>query len=279
MTLTRQNSEEDLDKIDIWIYTDQPEFFEQFKDCPLRLHFKKINIAQIEKWKGKIDFVHRVKIEMLLDFSKDKQGQILYLDTDVYFAKPISEIFETIANKQLCMHLMEGLIHETDNVIFQKLSKFIKQNQPLQIEGRSLNIPDDTAMWNAGVLGFHTDYNYLLEDVLQFTDVVYPLFPKHVIEQFAFSFYFQNASPIKTAHTYIFHYWNLKEIRFIFDSFFNYFIKNSWNEKAHYSQLIQLPVPMQQKVNFLQNRTPLAKFMKKQWKPEEPRWELLVKQL
>ena len=279
LTLTRLHTKEELANIEICIYTDHPEFFESFKNCSLNLNYKKLDTVLISRWRGEINFLHRAKIEMLRDFAKDKRGQILYLDTDVCFINSVTDIFKNIAAGKLYMHIMEGLIHETDNVIFKKLSKFLKRNTPLKINGKAVHIADATTMWNAGVLGFNTDHIHLLDDVLLFTDTVYQQFHKHVVEQFAFSLYFQNAGEMMTAHTHISHYWNLKELLIILNSFFNYFKNSSWDELAYYSKLIQLPEPMQQKVNFLQNRTPLAKFMKKHWHPMEPRWELLIKYL
>lgn len=279
LTLSRQHTAEELKDTEVWIYTDQPEFFKAFGDCTLDLHFRQVDHTLLQQWRGAIDFVHRVKIEMLRDFTKDREGQILYLDTDVCFFSPVTELFRNIAEGKIYMHIMEGPVHETENVIFQKLSRFIKKNNPLKVGGEEVNIAPETTMWNAGVLGFHTRYKPLLEDILLFTDEVYVQFHKHVVEQFAFSYYFQNAAPMLTAHTRIYHYWNLKEIRFILASFFRYFKGKSWEEMAQYSRLVQLPEPMQQKVNFLQNRTPLAKFLKKHWQPQEPRWDLLVQQL
>ena len=279
LTLCRQHPKEILDTLEVWIYTDQPEFFRSFRDCSLQLRFRKLDHEQITAWKGTIDFVHRVKIEILREFTKEREGQVLYLDTDTYFTQPIDPILNRISKGELYMHIMEGLVHESDNVILGKLSKFIKKNNPLKVNGNQLNIAEDTAMWNAGVLGFHTRYRSLLDEVLIFTDEIYQQFHKHVVEQFAFSWYFQNAGALKTAHTNIFHYWNLKEIRLIFNSFFTYFEDSTWEDLVRYSVLVQLPEPMQQKVNFLQNRTPLEKFQKKHWKPQEPRWDLLVRQL
>jgi hypothetical protein len=279
LTLCRQHTREELKGLQVWIYTDKPEFFRSFRDCWLDLRFREVDREQLRQWRGKIDFLHRVKIEVLRDFCSGHEGQVLYLDTDVCFTQPITTIFTDLAEGKLYMHIMEGLVHESGNVMIRKLSRFIKKNGPLIVDGNEISIPDQTSMWNAGVIGFHTRYSSLLEAVLKFTDAVYLQFHKHVVEQFAFSFYFQNAAPLKTAHTAISHYWNLKEIRFILASYFNYFQGRSWDDLVLYSRLIQLPEPMQQKVNFLQNRSTLNKFLKQQWQPEEPRWDLLMQQL
>ena len=92
LSLSRSNTSKDLANTEVWIYTDDPAWFSAFKDCPLPLLYRKIDEATIKRWKGKIDFVHRVKIELLKDFVKGKQGNILYTDTDTdfYYQHPFS---------------------------------------------------------------------------------------------------------------------------------------------------------------------------------------------
>lgn len=279
LTLSKQEDPNFLAQLDIWIYTDNPSFFTAFNNCPLKLHFRTISPDLLVKWHGKIDFVHRIKIEILKEFTATHQGNILYLDTDTYIYQPLKTIFHNINQGQLYMHIMEGLIHDSNHVMLKKLSKFLAKNQPLNLPSNKFEIPKDVAMWNAGVLGFHTDYAYLLDDILTFTDELYTKFHKHIVEQFAFSYFFQTTQNLKTAHTHIYHYWNLKEIRSILASFFQYFKTYDWEDLAQVSTLIQLAEPMQQKVNFLQNRTSFEKARKLAWQPEEPKWDLLLKQI
>jgi len=279
LTLSKQEDPNFLAQLDIWIYTDNPNFFSAFKNCPLKLHFRTISPDLLVQWRGKIDFVHRIKIEILKEFTEKHKGNILYLDTDTYIYQPLKTIFNNINQGQLYMHIMEGLIHDSNHVMLKKLSKFLSKNQPLILPSNKFEIPNDVAMWNAGVLGFHTDYSHLLDDILTFTDELYSKFHKHIVEQFAFSYFLQTTQNLKTAHTNIYHYWNLKEIRSILASFFEYFKTYDWQDMAQVSTLIQLAEPMQQKVNFLQNRTSFEKARKLAWQPEEPKWDLLLKQI
>jgi len=277
LSLCRHHSREELAELIIAIYTDESEYFESLTHG-LDIQYKTINAARLKEWRGNIDFVHRVKIEILRDYVKQHQGQVLYLDTDIVFAANINGIFQNIAEDKLYMHIMEGFVHSSGNAILQKVSKFLKTN-PFDSFNNTLRVPDDVTMWNAGVLGFTTDHSHLLEDVLAFTDFVYPRFPKHVVEQFAFSLYFQNTSQIHTAHTHIHHYWNLKELRPVLRSFFEFFSENDWDSLVRYSQLIQLPDYLQQKTNFYSNRSTVDKLLKKKWLPNTPEWQLLVQQL
>jgi hypothetical protein len=260
----------------IWIYTDNPGWFSTFKNISLPLNFCEIATANITKWRGSIDFVHRVKIEILKDFTSDRNGNVLYIDTDVVFTWPVDYLMKEISNGQLYMHVNEGVVSSRSNPIFTKLDTHLRDNTPMKVNEKPLW---DLPMWNAGVLGFDTKYRHLLDDVLTFTDTEYPRFPKHIVEQFAFSVFFAHAATIKAAAPYVLHYWNLKEARTVLASFFAHFRNNDWNELSEYSALLQMPVLMQEKVNFLANRDIPDKLLKKQWQPTDYNWREMLTQL
>lgn len=276
LSFSRLYSADEMSHVQIWIYTDKPEWFRAFKDCWLPLHFRTLDEATLAQWRGKIDFVHRVKIEVLKDATHDKHGNILYCDTDVVFTHRIGEMLKNIAAGNLYMHVMEGIVSEKSNPILAKLYNHLQENALMQVNGKPIY---DLAMWNAGVLGFNTSYRYLLDEVLTFTDSEYPKFPKHVVEQFAFSVYFQQVGPVKTAAPYIVHYWNLKEARLALASFFEYFKNTTWDELTQYSMLLQMHVLMQEKTNYLLNRTVADKLQKKQWHPAPVNWKEMMKQV
>ncbi|MBE2289163.1 MAG: hypothetical protein IAE95_06380 [Chitinophagaceae bacterium] len=261
---------------EIWIYTDNPGWFNILRNPGIQLHFRQIDNDLITKWKGSIDFVHRVKIEVLREFSSHRQGNILYVDTDVVFTRPIEEMMRNINSGDLYMHVMEGIVSNKANPVMAKLDAHLRENTPMKVNGRALW---DLAMWNAGVLGFRSQHRPLLEDVLTFTDTEYPRFSKHIVEQFAFSVFFRQAGPIKTAAPFITHYWNLKEARIVLASFFNFFKTKAWEDLIACGHLVQMPVLMQEKVNFLQNRDITDKLLKKNWQPAEYDWKDLMSQL
>ena len=265
-----------LDNTEIWIYTDNPGFFQSFKECPLPLHFRKIDEQTIKQWRGEIQFSHRAKIEMLREFSKDRNGNILYVDSDCVFICALDEVFENIGNGNLYMHVMEGVVSDKGNPLLKKLDTYLRKDPAKEIKGKPIH---NMAMWNAGVLGFNTGYKGLLDEVLAFTDNEYPRFPKHIVEQFAFSVYFQATKDVKAAAPHIMHYWNLKEARTELASFFDYFKNASWNELTEASQLIQMHVMIQEKLNFCNNRNIVQALQKTAWTPVKRNWEDLMKQL
>ena len=276
LSLSRIYKAADLSNTEIWLYTDKPQWFSGFRDCSLPLHFRQLDTNTLQQWRGKIDFVHRVKIEALRDFVQNRSGNVIYLDTDVVCTHSLDTMWEQIANGGLYMHVMEGIVSDNGNAVMAKLNKYLQSSHENDLNGTPLN---SMAMWNAGVLGFNTQYKSLIEEVLVFTDRVYPKFPKHIIEQFSFSVYFQSRGNIKAASPYIMHYWNLKEAREALAGFFGYFRNESWSRLTEYSALLQMHVLMQEKVNFLHNRSVAGKLQGKKWHPQVYDWSVLSKQI
>ncbi|MBS1782876.1 MAG: hypothetical protein JSS78_07405 [Bacteroidetes bacterium] len=277
LSITAQHNQAELQQLHVCIYTDQAAYFEKWKPLPFNLSLVSINEALIRKWRGEIDFVHRVKIELLRDFATKIKGNILYCDTDVYSCAPLSSLFEKIGSGKRIMHIQEGKLKGSSNMVFQKLNLYFEQHK-FEINQQLFEMPKDATMWNAGVLGFRADDRFLLDEVLDFTDTVYSKFPKHVVEQFAFSLCFSRAGIIHTAHPFLYHYWNLKELRPLLSSFFHFFSKKDWLQLAQFSRLIQLPEYLQQKANFYSNRSILGKLKKENWSPEIPDWIQLLQQ-
>ncbi len=276
LSLSRLYKTETWPNFEIWLYTDQPEWFSRFKDCPLPLNFRKIDQPTIQKWRGDINFVHRVKIEVLLDFAQNHDGNILYADTDVVFTHSIDSVFEGIDNGALYMHMQEGRVSDCGNPLLKKLNTYLHSAGAPKINNQPLY---DLDMWNAGILGFNTKHKNLLQDVLNFTDEQYRHFPKHVIEQFAFSAVFQSNTEVKAALPFVLHYWNMKEARVIFKSFFTHFAGAAWADLALYSSMIQLYELVLQKIRFGYNRTLIQKIANKKWQPADYNWAELTKQL
>jgi hypothetical protein len=208
--------------IKLVVYTDQPTHFESVlgKD---RITCKPIHADQIKQWRGDIDFVHRVKIETLINFtsSTTDEDEILYLDSDIYFLKPVYDLFEQINKGTMIMHEFEGRLNKSTFPLIRRMGKFIKGHQS-QLSSKGFEVPVSSGVWNAGVLGFSSSKKYVLAKVLCFTDNFYKLYPKHIAEQFGFSLYLSQEGPILNSASYLFHYWSFKEFRKVLRDFFYY---------------------------------------------------------
>jgi hypothetical protein len=203
----------------ICIYTDQPHLFSDFLPFLPNLHCKPVNETTVKEWKGSLGFVHRFKIEMIRDFMHQFNGNVLYCDTDTYATVPLEEIFQGIECGNFYMHEYEGMIDRTKFPSFHKWETFLSST-PVTYRDKKLTFSKTLRMYNAGVIGLNTHHKELLTDVLALTDSVYEKFPKHIAEQFAFSYCLQATGPVKTAGHLVAHYWNLKEFRQLLGTFF-----------------------------------------------------------
>lgn len=278
-SFVKMHSKEEQQQVSFHIYTDQPDWFKKYTDCPLDLHFHEITPSLLNQWRGEINFVHRVKIEVLRDFVKKTSGTVLYLDTDVYFTRSLMPMLHRISQGELFMHVAEGSLCDDATPMMAKLHRFFRKQNRFSIAGRQETIPLDTVMWNAGVLGFNTTLAPVLDEVLHFTDAVHKLFPKHIVEQFAFSYYFGKNGAIHNSANSIVHYWILSEVKIVLGSFFEFFKGKSWEDLVRYSELVQHAVLVQEKTSFFINRSVMGKIRQLRWEPVIPDWAALLKQL
>ncbi len=195
-------------KVCIVVYTDAVPYLQSYLGD--RVQYREIDQEKIDSWKGDIDFVHRVKIKMLQDFISAHSGHILYADTDTMFCADVSELYQNIAVGKRYMHQNEGMIGDEANAIMKKVNRFFQSRAMAERIDISYENIANLCMYNAGVLGFGSEQDQMISKSLTFTDYVYPKFPKHVIEQLAFSLYMQELGPVYEAKKEIFHYWNFK---------------------------------------------------------------------
>lgn len=193
-----------LEKIKILIYTDQVLDFKKYFDGISNIEYREIQMEQIKKWRGAIDFVHRVKVEILKEAYENHQTDIFYVDGDTVFLNNPNELFLKVNNQNSLMHIFENIINQGKDPLSKKIKKFLKKNHP--------EIPTTTSMWNAGALGISKTIALdVFEHVLKMTDQLYSEYPKHTMEQLAFSFVLQTKTKINPAEKEILHYWNQKD--------------------------------------------------------------------
>lgn len=227
------------DPLQIWIYTDQKEALSRFFGEHQRLKYINVTADQIKKWRGKIDFVHRVKIEILQHAGQQFKGSIFYCDGDTYFLSSPSQLFSKVNVSTSLMHVAETALDLGKDPLSKKIFKFIKKHH-FQIENELVGIGPSTVMWNAGVLGISEKNKSLLPLVLELTDQAYSLLQKHVIEQLAFSFFLQTRTKILPAAPVIYHYWNQKSD---YQKAIDLFLEKSGNVEKALENFDSFPFP------------------------------------
>ena len=198
----------------IVVYTDKEELFRKIlPDAPIIYH--PVTTVKIKEWRGEIDFVHRVKIKVLQDYFEHYHSPVLYVDTDTCFEQNLDEVFDSISAGTYFMHLFEYKLNSNDRFVRRIADKVV--DKCFTLSDGELRVPAATEMWNAGALGLPT--GEYLQTVLELTDAMYRVYPKHVMEQLAFSFVLGRVG-MKDLNETIYHYWDFKEFRTVLERFF-----------------------------------------------------------
>lgn len=214
----------------IVIYTDNEPFLKKY--LPNDVIYININDEKIKKWRGEIDFVHRVKIKIIQDFTSKYKGNFLYLDTDTCFTSNINGIFDSIENDILFFDKYECDLFKSKSKVIKRIAAFFKKNKLQKLNSKliSIDLSKPFYLWNAGVIGFNSKYITLLKDVEVLTDLLYPKLKSHITEQFSFCYYFQTVKRPQVTDDKIHHYWDFKEFRPILKEFFDYNISKNFIE-------------------------------------------------
>jgi hypothetical protein len=226
----------------ILIYTDQADYFKDFLGYNPAIQYESMGPDRLEKWRGEIQFVHRVKVEMLRDAAKlFPEHNLFYMDGDTYFVTNPEKIFAQISHRQSFMHEAENIIELGKDPLSKKIAKFLKKNT-FQIDGQVVQIPLSTMMWNAGVLGFSPAFFGYLDKVLEFTDQSYSKYQKHIMEQLAFSYFLSQKTTIQSAREDVHHYWRQKDE---FNTLIENFLQKTKNLETALREYDQIQWPAQ----------------------------------
>ena len=202
----------------IVVYTDNEAYFRTI--LPAEVRYVNVSPAQVKQWRGAIDFVHRVKIEVLNDaLQRFPNEHILYLDSDVYFKQNISFLEEKIRQGTPLMSLKEGVIAKSSLRHFKTLASYLKKHHYQIGTTPPTVVAADQAMYNAGIIGLAPTDLPIVKQVLQLTDFLHPDIQNHVTEQFAFTVLLQQKGAIYEVEPHIHHYWYFKEFRSIIAQF------------------------------------------------------------
>lgn len=204
----------------IHIYTDHPEFFQNFDH--LNINYIVLNKEKITLWKGENNFNHRLKIKVLKDFcERFPNEKYLFLDSDTYVASPLNYLFDNIKHNQFVLDHNEGLLTQKKRTHIKSLYEFLVNN-----EGLGIKLEPELHMWNSGVIGLDYSNHEILDKILETTDLLTRHINSHILEQFAFAYHFQIRGKVKNASDLIHHYWYFKEMR----KFISDFIEENKNK-------------------------------------------------
>jgi hypothetical protein len=207
--LSLYHNKSETSPIKVAVYTDRKDLFENFFGSTPNIELVEINREQINMWRGHIDFVHRVKIEILKDAGNRYKDSIFYCDGDTFFKEDPTELFSQVNKDNSLMHIFESCLGRPDNRLTKKVFRSLK-NRTFSLRAQPVQFNEDHEMWNAGVIGIDRENLSYFDDILSLTDQLYAHYPKHVMEQLAVSYVLQTRSKLFSAKNTVHHYWNQK---------------------------------------------------------------------
>ena len=117
--------------------TDQEHLFSDFLPFFHKLELISLKKEKVQEWRGGQNFVHRLKIQMMIDFLHRFDGNLLYCDTDTYITEPLEDLFDDIEAGNFYMHEYEGVIDKTRFPSFHKWEKFLSST-PINYNGKQV---------------------------------------------------------------------------------------------------------------------------------------------
>lgn len=218
-----------MEKLKVIICTDQKDKFDLFYssiDCWYYdyLIFEQINKEKLNQWKGRYNYIYRVKIKALIYIFQKYEGNVLFLDSDVCILQNLQCIFDYMSNNGVCMCSTEYITF--DESIYLGKQYFYFKNF---VRGDSLilknanhyyEIPLSYMHFNSGVIGINDKLKLLLNEALELCDFICRYKLKfHNAEELAFSYVFQKYGNIRCCDDEIIHYCLAKEFRYIIDRY------------------------------------------------------------
>ncbi len=165
----------------IVVYTDDEAFFR-----PLDIVTQPLSVERITEWKGEIDFVHRMKIELMLHAQRKFEGRMMFLDSDNYiFADPIP-FLRAWPEGTAIMDKLEYRLDRPADRVGRKYKRFFSKAHKFGASGARYSVNMQQPCWNSGIIGIPPSDPGILTDVLSVCDDVHSQFRKHLSEQMAF---------------------------------------------------------------------------------------------
>lgn len=196
----------------VLLFTDAPGFFASLlEDYPVS--YQMLSPSTIQRMRGDIDFLHRIKIAVIESAFQLSSGILLYADSDTFFIKDPVTATSTVTANTCLMHVWEYRFSELANMklpagkTFHAFLSLLKKGEFSLSNGESIQVSPDDVSWNAGVMMFHPEHRKFIPDVYTLTNQFYPPTRNHASEQYAFSIVLQRALTIRPCNDVIYHYW------------------------------------------------------------------------
>jgi len=228
--------------IRLLLYTDTPARYDG-----LPVDIRMISAAELEAWQGPGGYHHRRKAEVIRDALRAEGHPIAFVDSDTWFRKPASQVFDRIAPGQVALHLLEGRLLDSNSPDKHALSRHVTSNPLVDLRGQPLTIDANAAMWNSGVAGIHTADANLLDESLNLIDQIWVGYQgSHDVEQFALGQVAERRARIVETSDIVYHYWPK-------------FLRDSWKRRLPDLLAATATLPLDERADVLHHERPRAR--------------------
>src|SRR5215471_16466953 len=204
LTLLALLLERNRNDFHIVVYSDRPD------QVPAHDLVQPIYVGPDEfaSWRGPLDYVHRINLEVLRRALSDFGAPLIYVDSDTRWLRIPDEPFASLSGSgtpPACyLHKIEGSI--SANFFPQYFGLLCRKRRKL-IEWR---LPPDPPWitWNAGTVGIPSRNAGFVDDVLQVTDELLPYVGyRSGVEQLALSLVAPSRFEVQPFDAYLEHWW------------------------------------------------------------------------
>lgn len=183
--------------IKISVVTDQADF-----DPNLPIDILHISPDELANWTDSGAYNHRAKCFALKKLLEHYQCPVVMVDTDTYFLKPPSELFDRISPTQTVMHCREVDAIE-NHPLYQPFLPNIGNG--LNVQG--ISFTRHAPMYNSGVIGVDSCHLALINQSIDVLNEVYRICPVFNVEQLSIGLVLNQKTTLSTSDEIVAHYW------------------------------------------------------------------------
>lgn len=205
LTLLALLLDQNRSDVRIAVYTDRPD------QVPAHDLVQPVHVTPEEfaGWRGPLDYVHRIKLEVLRRALDDFGAPLIYVDSDTRWLRIPDEPFAALAGSgtpPACyLYKVEGSISAS---FFPQYFRLLHKRRPKLAEWR---IPSDPpwTMWNSGTVAIPSRSEGFVDHVLQVSDELLPHVGfRNCIEQLALSLVAGSRFEVRPFDAYLQHWWS-----------------------------------------------------------------------
>ncbi len=204
LTLLALLHEQSRNNFRIVVYTDQPG---QLPAHDL-VQAVRIDPAQFAALRGPLDYVHRIKLGVLLRALGEFGAPLIYVDSDTRWLRIPDEPFAALsgagAPPACYLYNVEGSICAN---FFPQYFRLLRERRRKLIAWRLPHDPPWT-MWNSGTVGIPSRSKGFIEEVLRVNDALLPhVGLRNCVEQLALSLVAASRFDVRPFDGYLEHWW------------------------------------------------------------------------